>query len=383
MDFELSEEQKDIKKAAREFAEGEYDDDKFREWDENEQFPQELWKKACELGFVGVTFPEKYGGQGLGTLENALVMEELARVDMGVTLAAATTFGSEIILAYGREEQKEKYLPPLTKGEAIAGGAFTEPDAGTDMLAASTTAVLDGDEWVINGNKMFITNGTIATFLCTLCVTDPDAEKRTRRHSIIIVDTDREGVERTKQHGKMGIRMSDTAEIAFKDVRVPKENLVGKRGEGARMALSFFDFSGRLLVAAQAIGIAQGSLERTIEHVKERKTFGRPIATNQAIQFRLAEMAVKIEAARNLTYKAAWTVDQGRPSMLETSMAKLYSGKMAKEVVDDCLQMHGGYGYINEYRIERAYRDARILEIYEGVNEAELMTLSRVLLAQR
>lgn len=379
MDFELNEEQKDIKKAARDFAEGEYDDDKFREMDEKEEFPMDLWKKACELGFVGMNFPEKYGGQGLGMLETVIAMEEFARVDMGFTMAAATTFGSEIILIYGSEEQKEKYLTPLTKGEWICGGAFTEPDAGTDMLAASTAAELKGDEWVINGNKMFITNGTIANYFCTLCVTDPDAEKRTRRHSIIIVDTDREGVERTKQHGKMGIRMSDTAEIAFKDVRVPKENLVGKRGQGARMALSFFDFSGRLLVAAQATGLAQGSLERTIEHVKERKTFGKPVITNQDIQFRLAKMATKIEAARNLTYKAAWAVDKGLEPLMPTAMAKLYAGRMAKEVVDDCLQMHGGYGYINEYRIERAYRDARILEIYEGVNEAELMTISRAL----
>ena len=381
MDFDLSDEQRDIKRAAREFAEGEYDDEKVRELDEKEEFPRELWEKACELGFVGIHFPEEYGGGGYGMLEHVLVMEEFSKVDMGYSFAVIPTFGSEVILANGNEEQKKKYLTPLPKGEGITALACTEPDAGTDMLAASTNAVLDGDEWVINGSKAFTTNGTICDYFVTFCVTDPDAESKTGRHSIIIIDADREGVERNKLYGKMGIRMSDTAEIVFKDVRVPKGNLVGNRGKGAIMILSFFNFGGRLMACAQGLGIAQGSLERTIEYIKERKTFGRPVASNQDIQFRIANMATKIELCRNFVYKSAWAADKGRNVMLETSMAKLATSRMAIEVVDECLQMHGGYGIMSDYRIERAYRDCRILDIYEGVREAELMTISRVLLA--
>ena len=379
MEFELTEEQKDIKNAAREFAEKEYDENRFRELDEKEEFPFDIWKKACELGFVGMHWPEEYGGQGLGYLEGVLVMEEFARVDLGLTFTLTTIFGADIIYLFGNEEQKQKYLPPLCKGELICGGAFTEPDAGTDLLAAKATAVLDGDEWVINGNKMFITNGTIANFFVTLCLTDPDAQKRSRRHSTIIVETDRPGVERSKIHGKMGIRLSDTAEITFKDVRVPKENLVGERGAGARQTLTFFDI-GRLWVAAQAVGAAQGVLERTIEHVKTRQTFGTPVAMNQDIQFRLAKHATWIEACRNMLYKAAWKIDKGDFDPTLSAMAKWYAARMAVEVIDDCLQMHGGYGYINEYPIERAYRDVKVLEIYEGVREAELMTIARSLL---
>ena len=294
-------------------------------------------------------------------------------------MVVAATFGSEHILLFGTEEQKKKYLPPLVTGEAISSGAFTEPDAGTDVAAARTRAIKDGDDYVINGTKMFITNGTISNFMTVLCVTDPDAEVKHQRHSIILVEADRPGVKPSKITGKMGVRASDTAEISFEDVRVPQENLIGKEGRGFYQLMEFFDAT-RTMVAAQGVGLAQGALDKSIQYVKERHTFGRPLASNQAIQFQLAEMATRIELARTITYKAAWMVDQGKTDPALNAMAKYYAGETAVWVADKALQMHGGYGYIDEYDVQRFYRDAKILEIYEGAKEAEKMTISRRLL---
>jgi alkylation response protein AidB-like acyl-CoA dehydrogenase len=291
----------------------------------------------------------------------------------------ASVFGAEHILFFGTEDQRKKYLPALVRGEAISAGAFTEPDAGTDVAGIRTRAVKEGGDYVINGTKMFITNGTVCDFMCVFCVTNPDPDERHKRQSIILVEADRPGVTTRKLKGKMGIRASDTAEVVFEDVRVPQSNLIGEEGRGFYQLMKFFDAT-RTMVAAQGVGLAQGALDKSLRYVQERKTFGRPLATNQAIQFQLAEMATKIELARTLTYKAAWLVDQGRTDPSLNAMAKYFSGEMAVWVCDKALQMHGGYGYIDEYDVQRFYRDAKILDIYEGAKEAEKMTIARRLL---
>ena len=375
MDFDLNEEQRMIRETAYRFAVQEMAP-LAQEYDREEKFGRVVWQKASEAGLVGAVFPEEYGGPGFGFLEQAIITEQFSRIDLGLCLCVATTFGSEHILLFGSEEQKKKYLPPLVRGETISAGAFTEPDAGTDVSACRTRAVKEGSDYVINGNKMFITNGTECDHLCVFCVTNPESESRHQRHSIILVEADRPGVTANKIRGKMGVRASDTAEIAFEDVRVPQENLIGQEGRGFYQLMEFFDAT-RTTVAAQGVGLAQGALDKTLAYVKERKTFGRPLASNQGIQFQLAEMATKIELARTLTYKAAWLVDQGRTDPSLNAMAKYFAGEMAVWVCDKALQMHGGYGYIDEYDVQRYYRDAKILEIYEGAKEAEKMTIAR------
>ncbi|NWF93471.1 MAG: acyl-CoA dehydrogenase family protein [Syntrophaceae bacterium] len=381
MDFDLTEEQKDIIKAAREFAEKEFTD-LAQECDRKEEFPKNLWKKACELGFVGVFIPEAYGGPGLGFLEHCLINEEFWRVDPGIgSSILSATFGSEMILLFGTEEQKRKWFPPLVKAEAITGAAITEPDAGSDVSSVSTTAVLSGNDYIINGNKMFITNGTTANFLQVLCVTEPNARSRHDRFSVITVETDRKGYEASKLKNKLGIRASDTAEISFSDVRVPKENLIGTPGRGFQQFMVFFDHT-RLHICAQAVGLAQGAMEQAIKHVRERKQFGKPLASFQATQFKIAEMATRIEAGRTLYQKAAWLVDHGRVQPHLISMAKWFTGETAVRVTDEALQLHGGYGFIGDYNIERFYRDSKIVEIYEGTKEIEKMVIARALLGK-
>lgn len=376
MDYELTEEQKLIQETAYKFAVKEIAPIA-KDCDREERYPRDIWKKACETGLVGAFIPEAYGGPGFGFLELALITEQLCRIDLGIaTVILTATFGSENIVMFGTEEQKKKYLPLLANGKAISAGAFTEPDAGTDVAATRTRAVKEGNEYVINGNKMFITNGTICNWMVVLCVTNPNEEKRHNRHSLILVESDRQGVVANKIKGKMGIRASDTAEIAFEDVRVPFANLIGKEGNGFRQLMHFFD-STRTMVAAQGVGLAQGALEKTIKYVQERKVFGKPLFANQGVQFQLAEMATKIELARNITYKAAWKVDNGQMDPSLNAMAKYFSGEMAVWVCDKALQLHGGYGYIDEYDVQRFYRDAKILEIYEGAKEAEKITIAR------
>jgi alkylation response protein AidB-like acyl-CoA dehydrogenase len=376
MDFDLTEEQRMIQDLAYKFALKEMAPIA-QQHDREESWPRELWQKGCKAGLVGAIVPEEYGGPGYGWLEAALIAEQFCRVDLGLCLAVhGIPFGSEHIQFFGTEEQKKKYLPRIVAGQAISAGAFTEPDAGTDVAAVRTRAVRDGNDFVINGSKMFITNGTICDFMVVLCVTDPDSEKRHQRHSLIIVEADRPGVTRIKIRGKMGIRASDTASITFEDVRVPQENLVGEQGRGFHQLMHFFD-STRTIVAAQGVGLAQGALDKTLRYVTERHTFGQPLASYQGVQFQLAEMATRIELARNITYKAAWMVDQGRIDPRLNAMAKYYSGETAVWVCDKALQLHGGYGYIDEYDVQRFYRDAKILEIYEGAKEAEKMTIAR------
>jgi len=376
MNFELTEEQKDLQNMAYKFAKKEFEPIA-KECDREEKYPRELWKKACETGLVGISIPEEYGGAGAGWIETALVMEQFSRIDMGLGLAVlAATFGSENIMLYGTEEQKQKYLPPLVNGEAICAGAYTEPNAGTDVAGAKTRAVKDGQDYILNGSKMFITNGTICDFMVVLCVTNPGAESRTSQHSLIIVEADRPGITKSKIHGKMGIRATDTAEITFEDVRVPQENLIGQENKGFYQLMHFFDLT-RIMVAAQGVGLGQGALDKTIQYVQERKTFGRPLAVNQGVQFQLAEMATRVELARCITYKAAWKADHGQLDPSLNAMAKYYSGESAVWLADKALQLHGGYGYIDEYDVQRFYRDAKILEIYEGAKEAEKMTIAR------
>ncbi len=381
MNFQLTKEQRDIRQAAREFAEGEIREIA-REYDQREEFPMDLWKKACDLGFVGVYIDEAYDGPGLGFFEASLIMEEFWRVDPGCGCVLLTAFGTEMIQNFGTEQQKKRYIPPIPRGDAIMGSAVTEPDAGSDIFGIATAAVKDGDDYVINGTKMFITNGSIADYLAVYCLTNPGAKSRYDRYSIFIVERDRRGFQANKLKGKLGIRASDTAEIVLNDVRVPKENLLGgKEGQGFPQIMDLFNIN-RVLAAAQGVGVAQGALDQAIAHVKKRKAFGQPVGKFQAIQFKLAEMATMIESARLLTYQAAWLIDNGQKDPTLIAMAKWLAGEIGVKVTDDALQMHGGYGYINEYDIERFYRDAKIVEIYEATKEMEKITIARQLLGK-
>jgi len=380
MDFTLSKEQRDIQKAAREFAVGEFLPEKAQEFDRNETFDLSIWRKACELGFVGVFIDEKYGGAGLGFLEHCLITEEFWAVDAGMGNAVITaTFGSELLKLFGTEEQKQKYLPPLVQGEAIMGCAITEPDAGSDVTGAITSAVKDKDEWVINGSKMFITNGDIAKYMNVFCLTDPGHKDRHQRHSFFIVETDRKGFQANKLHGKLGIRANDTAEVSFSNVRIPASNLVGQLGYGFRHLMAFFNLT-RLHICAMAVGIARAALEEASNHIKKRRQFGVPLASFQGLQFKIAEMATMIRAARNLYYEAAWLTDSGKMDHAVTAMAKWFSGMVAVKCADEALQMHGGYGYIDEYKVQRIYRDAKIVEIYEGTKEIEKTIVAKNIL---
>jgi len=381
MDFKLNKEQQDVVKAARKFAQGEFPE-RALEFDREETFDLNIWKKACDLGFVGVFIDEAYGGAGYGFLEHCLINEEFWAVEPGVAMQVlSATFGSELLLLYASEAQKQTLLPRLVEGEAIMGTAITEPDDGCDVTGAVTTAVKDGGEWVINGTKMFATNGNLAEFLLVFCRTDPDNASRHGQHSFIIVTTDTPGYTATKIHGKMGIRASDTAEVSLQNVRVPLENLVGKAGAGFYELMEFFNRT-RLHICAQGVGLARAALEEAVRHVKGRRQFGNTIASFQATQFKIAEMATKIRAARNLYYEAAWLADQGTIDHALVAMAKWYSAKIAVECADEAVQMHGGYGYIDEYKVQRLYRDAKILEIYEGTKEIEKTIIARTILGK-
>jgi acyl-CoA dehydrogenase len=381
MDFGLSEEQLAIKKTAREFAEANFPPIA-QECDEKERFPKELLPKLADLGFLGVSLDPSVGGAGLGVLEQSLIMEEFARVDGGLAVAVwSSSFGSEIVQALASEDIKQKYLPPLVKGTAISGAAITEPEAGSDVANIQTTARKEGDEWVIDGQKIFITNGTVCDWVVLIALTDPGNKDRHRRHSSILVPCKTKGFKAQKMHGKMGIRASDTAELYLEDVRVPLTHTLGKEGEGFLHVMQFFNQT-RIGVAAQAVGIAQGALERAVKYSQERKTFGQPISEFQAIQFKLAEMATKTEAARNLMYKAAWQVDRRKPNPMASSMAKWFAGQTAVEVCDEALQIHGGYGYMKDFDVERFYRDAKITELYEGTKEVHKLIIARALLGK-
>jgi alkylation response protein AidB-like acyl-CoA dehydrogenase len=379
MNFLLTKEQKDIVMAAKEFAQGEFPD-RAQEFDRTETFDLLLWEKASELGFVGMFIPEEYGGPGFGFFDFCLVNEEFWAVDPGCAQAIlSTTFGSEMIILFGTEEQKKTYLPEVCTGKAIIAASITEPDAGSDPTQATTSAVKDGDSWVINGSKMFTTNGNVATYVLTFCVTDAEHAKRHNRFSFILIPTKTPGYEANKIKGKLGIRASNTSELSLSNVRVPVENLIGQEGRGFHQLMEFFNRT-RLHIAAQGVGLARGAMERAIRHVKARKQFGRTLASNQAIQFKLAEMATRIEAGRNMYYKASWLVDNGIIKHDLIAMAKWYTAETAVWVASEALHMHGGYGYIDEYDVQRFYRDAKILEIYEGTREMEKTIVAKGLL---
>jgi alkylation response protein AidB-like acyl-CoA dehydrogenase len=380
MDFELTKSQKEIQKAAGEFAKGEFDKELALEMDKKHQFPTKIWKKACDLGFVGVHFPEEYSGQDLGVLENIIIADEFCARESGIGSAVIlSAFASECVLRFGSEELKQKFLPAVAEGRVISGGAFTEPGRGPDITTLDTTAVRDRNEWVINGTKTFITNGGLAGFYCVMCQTDADCQPSYRGISLILVEADRAGLTVAAVGEKLGIHMVATAELNFKNVRVPVSNLIGEEGQGFYQVLEFFDES-RILVAAQALGIAQGAYNRALAYVKEREQFGRKIAQFQVTQHKLADMATKIELARLITYKAAWNFDQGRSDPKLTSMAKMYAARTAVEVADQAIQLLGGYGYMAEYEVERFYRDAKITEIYEGTREIQKNTIAGAIL---
>jgi acyl-CoA dehydrogenase len=377
MDFELTEEQKGIQGAVRDFVRGEFKKEVIEELLDKHEYPVHIWKKAAELGFIGIHFPEKYSGQDLGLVENILVCEELCRGDstIGVCLSLAC-FASEIVLRFGSEEQKSKWLPRVARGEVLSCGAFTEPEHGSDITDLNTTAVRDGEEWVINGSKIFITNGgPLAGFYSVLCKTDPNAKPGYRGLSLILVEADRPGVTASDVGKKMGINLSYTAEVVFAGVRVPSANLIGRENRGFYQVLEFFGES-RVLIAAQALGIAQGAFDRALNYVKQRKQFGNRIIDFQANRHKIADMATKIETARLLAYKAAWNFSRGQINPGLTSMAKMHAARTAVEVCDEAIQLHGGYGYIQDYEVERFYRDAKITELYEGTREIQKNTIA-------
>jgi alkylation response protein AidB-like acyl-CoA dehydrogenase len=382
MDFKLSKEQEGIEKAAQEFAKGEFDKEIALEHERTHTFPRSIWKKACDLGFLGIHFPEKYGGQDYGIVENTLVVEAFCRQDSGIGIAVSLAdFASEIVLRFGTDEQKDKYLTPITKGEALSSGGFTEPDHGSDITLMNTTAVKEGDEFVINGVKTFITNGTISNFVLLLCQTDSEAKPTYRGQSVILVERDTPGYTTADVGEKMGIKMTSTGELSFNNVRVPVSHLVGKENRGFYQVLEFFDES-RIEIAAQALGIAEGAFDRALAYTKQREQFGKKLAQFQVTQHKLADMITKIETAKLIVYKAAWNYDQGSIDPKLTSIAKMYAGRTAVEVADEAIQMHGGYGYMLEYEVERFYRDAKIMEIYEGTREIQKNTIASALLGK-
>ncbi len=379
MDFELTNRQKQIRLAAREFAEGELVPIG-KECETKGEFPRDLIKKAAQLGFIGCFIEKDYGGLGLGIMEHAIILEEFWRAEPGLAqVLAQPAFGSDILLLYGTEEQKKKYLPPIAKGDWVMGLSITEPEAGSDAASVTTTAVRVGEEYVINGNKVMISNGTEAKFILVFCLTHPEETSKSKRHSILLVETDRPGYKADKIHGKMGLHASDTANLFFNQVRVPMENLVGVEGNGFLQLMDFLDRS-RAIIAAHAVGLAQGALEQAINYVKKRKQFGKTIASFQVTQFKVAEMATLIETARELTHKACWYVDRGTPNSQLSAMAKWWASNVAVRVVDEALQLHGGYGYLDDYPVERFYRAAKLLEIYEGTKEIQKQLIGRRIL---
>jgi len=377
--IELTAEQKDIKMAAQEFAEKEFRDIA-RELEAKEEFDDKIWKKTAENGFLAVFVPEEYGGQGLGHFEQCLILEEFARVDLGIAHQIDSTFfGAQFILFKGTEEQKRKYLPPVCEGTWRIGMASTEPEAGSDVASIATTATKDGDYYVLRGNKVFITNCTTSDFLVVVAVTTPEAKKKHERLGAIIVDTKSPGYEATAWHGKLSLRCSTTGEVAFNDVRVPRENLLGEEGKGFYHLMDFFNHT-RLGVAAFGVGTAQGALDKAVAHVRKRKQFGATLATLGVVQTKIAEMATLVEAARSLLYRAALKSDKGELDPALVAMAKWYASEVAVKVADEAIQLHGGSGILVEYDVEHYWRDAKVLEIFEGAKEIEKILIGRRLL---
>ena len=383
MDFTLSKQHEMARNLFREFAEKEVKP-LAQEVDETEVFPRGTVEKMAKSGFLGIPVPKEYGGQGCDPLTYVMCVEELSKVcgTTGVIVSAHTSLCCDPIQTYGTEEQKQKYLVPLAKGEKLGAFGLTEPGAGTDAQGQQTKAVLDGDEYILNGSKIFITNGKEADVYVIFAITgvDTDAKgRKKKRISAFIVEKGTPGFSFGTKEKKMGIRGSSTYELIFTDCRIPKENLLGQEGKGFGIAMHTLD-GGRIGIASQALGIAEGALERTIAYVKERKQFGRAIGAFQNTQFQLADMATKVEAAKLLVYKAAMAKATQKVYSVEAAQAKLYAAEVAMEVTTKAVQLHGGYGYTREYDVERMMRDAKITEIYEGTSEVQRMVISGALL---
>lgn len=378
MDFELTNEQKMTRDMVREFAEQEIAPHA-REWDEQAIFPEETFKKMGELGLLGIPFPEKYGGSGGDTISYALAVEEIGKAcgGTGLSYAAAVSLGASPIYYFGTEEQKEEHLVPLASGKALGSFGLTEPNAGSDAGGTQTKAYLDGDEYVINGEKCWITNAQYARTVIVTAVTGK-TEKGKNIISAFIVPTDTPGFKITSPYDKMGVRASNTSELILEDVRVPKENILGDPKKGFSQFLYTLD-GGRISIAALAVGIAQAAFNKALAYAKERKQFGQPISSFQAIQFKLADMAMEIELARNMVLKAAWLKDNDKPFTKESAFAKLYASEMATRVCNQALQIHGGYGYMKEYEVERMLRDTKLMEIGEGTSEIQRLVIARQL----
>jgi alkylation response protein AidB-like acyl-CoA dehydrogenase len=376
MQFKLTEEHEMIRKMVRDFAQNEVAPTA-AERDEEERFDREIFDKMAELGLTGIPWPEEYGGIGSDYLAYCIAVEELSRVcaSTGVTLSAHTSLAGWPIYKFGTEEQKQKYLRPMAQGEKIGAYGLTEPSSGSDAGGMRTTAKLVGDEYVISGSKIFITNGGIADTYVVFALTDPESKQKGT--SAFIIEKDFPGFSVGKKEKKLGIRSSPTTEIIFDECRVPKENLLGKEGEGFKIAMMTLD-GGRNGIAAQAVGIAQGALDAAVDYAKERVQFGKPISAQQGIGFKLADMATGIEASRLLTYQAAWLESVGLPYGKESAMSKLFAGDTAMKVTTEAVQVFGGYGYTKDYPVERYMRDAKITQIYEGTQEIQKLVISRM-----
>ncbi|MFN2526498.1 MAG: acyl-CoA dehydrogenase family protein [Actinomycetota bacterium] len=380
MDFDLSEEQQAFQKTVRAFV-----DDAIRphveRWDEEHKLPLDAIAQMADLGLFGLPFPEEYGGSGADFLTLCLAIEEIARVDssLAITLEAAVGLGAMPVFRFGTEDQKQRWLPSLARGEALAGFGLTEPGGGSDAGATKTAARIEGGHWVINGSKAFITNaGTeITSFVTVTAVTGTEGDRR-KEISAIIVPAGTEGFSVAREYRKMGWWHSDTRELSFSDCRVPEENLLGGRGDGFRNFLKILD-DGRIAIAALAVGLAQGCVDESLAYARDRTAFGRPIGSFQALQFKLADMAVKTDLARNAYYRAAWLKERGRPYKKEAAMAKLYASEIAVDVARDAVQIHGGYGYMEEFAVCRHFRDSKILEIGEGTSEVMRILIAREL----
>ena len=378
MDFSFSEEQEILRRTVKEFAEKEIIPIS-KKMEEEKRIPQELLRKMGEMGLMGMTIPEEWGGAGADMVSYCLALEEISRASgsVGIVMEAHNSLSLAHIYNFGNEEQREKYVRKMASGEWIGSWALTEPNAGSDAKSIETTARLEGGEWVLNGSKLFITNGGIAQVFVVFAKTDK--EKGARGISAFIVERGTEGFRIGREEEKLGLRASSTVELIFEDCRIPEENLLGKLNEGFKIAMASLA-TGRIGIAAQAIGIARAAYEASLEYSKQRKQFGRPISEFQAIRWILADMATKIEASKLLTYRAAWLKDQGKDPVLEASMAKLFSSEAAMWITTKAIQIHGGYGYTQEYPVERYFRDSKLMEIGEGTSEVQRMIISREIL---
>jgi hypothetical protein len=380
MDFRLTDEQQVLRRTVREFAEAELRPH-LMAWDEAQRFPLELVPRLAELGLLGIQFPEQYGGAGMSAVDYCLCIEELSRVDpsIGITVAAHNALGAGHIFLFGTEAQKQRFLAPLARGEALAAWGLTEPTAGSDAAGTRTVAVRVGGEWVINGAKTFTTHGSVGGVMVAMAVTD--RAKGNRGISAFIVPRGTPGMRPGKKENKLGFRASDTSEVVFEDCRVPLDHLLGEEGQGFIGAMQVLD-AGRIGIAALSVGLAQGAFEAARRYATERRQFGQPIAGFQAIQWKLADMATRIEASRWLTYRAAWLKDRGvARTTRESSFAKLYASETAVRAAEECVQIHGGYGFTKDYPAEKYFRDVKLLTIGEGTSEIQRLVIARQLLA--